>query len=235
MAQVYAGLARHGSAYFAQVQTAGKGQRGNTWQTGWGENIALSVVLSPAPLPVTQQFRLSVAVALACYDFFSGYAGEDTAIKWPNDLYWRDRKAGGILIENSIGTGGRASGSTEGGIWKYAVAGIGININQSAFGAGLSRAVSLRQITGQSRDVEKLGRELHLAVLERVRSLPIRPFAALLEEYNSRLFRRNQSARLRKGNIEFETVIREVTADGQLFTTDRIDNFFSFGEVEWVL
>lgn len=235
MAQVYAGLARHGSAWFAHEQTAGKGQRGNHWLTGRGENIALSVVLAPAPLPVTAQFRLSVAVALACYDFFSCYAGEETTIKWPNDLYWRDRKAGGVLIENIIGSGAEGTGGAESGSWKFAVAGIGININQAVFDTSLRKAVSLRQITGRQYEVVALAGELHQAVLDRVQSLHSRPFEDLLAEYNQHLFRRNQAARLRKGNIEFETVIREVLADGRLFTTDRIDNYFSFGEVEWVL
>lgn len=235
MAQVYAGLARHGSAYFAEEQTAGKGQRGNTWITGRGENIALSVVLAPAPLPITAQFRLSVAVALACYDFFSRHAGEDTAIKWPNDLYWRDRKAGGVLIENIIGSGQAISGKPETGNWRFAVAGIGVNINQAVFDVSLHRAVSLRQITGRSYDTRLLARELQEQVLQRVQFLQTGSFPAMLEEYNSHLFRRNQPARLRKGSIEFETVIREVGEDGRLFTTDRIDNYFSFGEVEWVL
>lgn len=235
MAQVYAGMARHGSAFFAQEQTAGKGQRGNTWMTGRGENIALSVVLSPAPLPLTAQFSLSVAVALAGYDFFSGYAGEDTAIKWPNDLYWRDRKAGGVLIENIIGSGPAAAGNPENGNWRFAVAGMGININQAGFDASLRRAVSLRQITGCTYDTLLLARELHQRVLDRVQTLQTGSFPAMLEEYNSHLFCRNQPARLRKGTIEFETVIREVGEDGRLFTTDRIDNYFSFGEVEWVL
>ncbi len=230
MAQAYAGLARHGSAYFALQQTAGKGQRGNRWHTGTGENIALSVVLSPAPLELAAQFRLSAAVALACHDFFSAYAGEETAIKWPNDLYWRDRKAGGVLIENIIGSGPGGTGR-----WKYAVAGIGININQTQFEAPLSRAVSLRQITGVRRELMPLAKELHQRVMERVEALHRRPFADILAEYNSRLFRRGQAVLLRKGNIEFETVIREVLPDGRLFSTDRIDNYFSFGEVEWIL
>ncbi len=235
MAQVYAGLARHGSAWFAHEQTAGKGQRGNQWLTGKGENIALSVVLAPAPLPVSEQFKLSVAVALACYDFFSRYAGEETAIKWPNDLYWRDRKAGGVLIENIIGSGLEGANSGESGSWKFAVAGIGININQEVFDPSLRSAVSLRQITGRVYDAVALAAALHQGVLDRVQTLYSRPFEELLAEYNQHLFRRNQSARLRKGNIEFETVIREVLADGRLFTSDRIDNYFTFGEVEWVL
>src|SRR6202012_5219150 len=96
-----AGMAPHGTLVFAHDQWAGKGQRGRSWNSNPGANIVLSAVLEPVVLPLQQAFGLSVAVALACRDFFSSYAGSDvTTIKWPNDLYWNDRKAGGILIEN---------------------------------------------------------------------------------------------------------------------------------------
>ncbi|WP_315818363.1 biotin--[acetyl-CoA-carboxylase] ligase [Paraflavitalea speifideaquila] len=103
MAQATAGLASHGTVYFALQQTAGKGQRGKTWHTTPGENIMMSVVIQPQALITNQQFLLSAAIALGCYDFFKTYAGEETSIKWPNDIYWRDRKAAGILIESRVG------------------------------------------------------------------------------------------------------------------------------------
>src|SRR5205814_1306224 len=82
----------HGTMFFAHDQWAGKGQRGKSWTSAPGENIILSTVLEPANLPIIQQFSLSAAVALACHDLFSRYAGaDDTAIKWPNDLYWREQ------------------------------------------------------------------------------------------------------------------------------------------------
>ena len=232
MARVHAGLANHGDAYFALQQTGGKGQRGKTWHTGNGQNIALSIVLSPKPLLVSQQFILSALVALGCHDFFSRYAGEETRIKWPNDIYWRDRKAGGILIENLLGVP-RAGEPVSSG-WKFAVAGIGININEVQFAAGLSRVVSLKQVTGKDFDVVELGRELHHCVLQRFQLVEKVDFSAILETYNAVLFKAGEQVRLKKGDIEFETVINRVMPDGRLFTTDRVDNYFDFGEVEWV-
>ena len=117
MAMVQSGQASHGDAFFSWEQTAGKGQRGRHWQTGKGQNIALSVVLEPTAIKPGHQFYLSVAVALACYDFFNAIAGPETFIKWPNDIFWRDRKAGGVLIENVF----------NGNTWRFAVVGIGIN------------------------------------------------------------------------------------------------------------
>lgn len=226
MAKVHAGLAKHGDAWFAHEQTAGKGQRGKKWHTGAGKNIALSIVMQPSPLLITEQFKLSAAVALACLDFFRMHAGEETKIKWPNDIYWRDRKAGGILIENVIG-----SSST----WKFAIAGIGFNINDSYFDPLLTNAVSLKQITGQEVDVVKLAKQLHQLVLKKVEELFKKPFADILHEYNQNLYKINKLVLLRKNNIDFETAIRGVMENGRLYTTDRIDNFFDFGEVEWVL
>jgi BirA family biotin operon repressor/biotin-[acetyl-CoA-carboxylase] ligase len=97
MGQANAGLAGHGTVYFALEQTAGKGQRGKSWITTVGENIMMSVVIEPQSLKINDQFLLSAAIALGCYDFFKSYAGDEISIKWPNDIYWRDRKAGGYL------------------------------------------------------------------------------------------------------------------------------------------
>ena len=87
MAKVHAGLAIHGDAWFSFNQTSGKGQRTKNWHAGNRQNIALSIVVVPKPLSMYQQFKLSAIVALACFDFFSFYAGGETKIKWPNDCH----------------------------------------------------------------------------------------------------------------------------------------------------
>lgn len=230
MAQVHAALPQHGDAFFAYQQTGGKGQRGKTWLTGNGENIALSIIAEPKQLQVAEQFRLSVAVALGCYDFFSFYAGDETFIKWPNDIYWRDRKAGGVLIENVIGKNKKGEGN-----WKFAVIGIGININQVIFDPALKNVVSLKQITGKNFNVVELAKELHQKVLSRIDSITTIDFDKLLKEYNGFLFKKDCTVKLKKGTVEFDTIIKSVTNNGQLYTVDRVDNFFDFGEVEWML
>ena len=239
MAKVHAGLAKHGDAWFAFNQTGGKGQRGKKWQTGNGQNIALSIVVVPTQLSIYEQFKLSAIVALACFDFFSSYAGEETKIKWPNDIYWRDRKAAGILIENVIGTAPSNNKKRKyemaDSFWKYAVVGIGININQTIFDEELKNVASLKQITGKDFDVSALAKELHLLVLNKVNTLLTQPFENFLQQYNDQLFKKNEMVRLKKGNIIFDTMLKSVTQNGQLFTVDSIDNFFDFGEVEWLL
>lgn len=225
MAKVHAGLSKHATAYFSAMQTAGKGQRGKEWKTSIGENIALSIILTITKINTAHQFQLSVAVALGCFDFFSSYAGDETSIKWPNDIYWRDRKAGGILIENVF----------NGNDWKFSVVGIGLNINQSDFDATLKNAVSLKQITGKSFDGIALAKELHQAVLKRFDQLQKKEFDLMLKEYNKLLFCVDKKARLKKDNIIFETFIKGVNKHGQLITMDTIERQFNFGEVVWLL
>ena len=225
MGMVHAGMARHGVAWFAMEQTAGKGQRGKHWLGKPGQNIALSIVLYPLNLKASQQFPISMSVALACHDFFSAYSGDETKIKWPNDLYWCDRKAGGILIEN-IFTGTH---------WKCAVVGIGININQTDFDSSIRKPVSLKQITGKEYDVVTLAKQLHQQVLKRFDELDEKPVDLLLDEYNKRLFAVNEKVRLKKANNIFETTIRSVTENGLLITSDSEQRSWNFGEVEWLL
>jgi BirA family biotin operon repressor/biotin-[acetyl-CoA-carboxylase] ligase len=225
MAFVQNGGGMHGMAWFAHEQTAGKGQRGKQWSMQHGQNIMLSVLLDASWLTVSAQFSLSMAVALGVHDFFAAHAGDETKIKWPNDLYWRDRKAGGILIENQL----------KGNIWQWAVAGMGININQVTF-EGLQNPVSLRQITGKTFDTVALARQLCSHLEQRYRQLQNPQQAAtLLEEYNSILFKKNEKVRLKKENQVFECVIDHVDQFGQLHVQHPVFQSFTHGEIQWIL
>jgi BirA family biotin operon repressor/biotin-[acetyl-CoA-carboxylase] ligase len=223
MQQVQDGLAKHGRAWFASGQTAGKGQRGKNWAGEKGKNIAMSLVLVPQQLKIANPFYLSALVALACFEFLKQYAGDEMKIKWPNDLFWRDRKAGGILIENKF----------KGKAWKCAVVGIGININQTIFGKDLSNAVSVKQITGKTFDAIALAKELHELVMKKLVEAPVQD--VILQQYNQHLYKINELVTLRKAGVKFSTVIKEVSAGGRLITVDAIEREFDFGEVEWML
>jgi BirA family biotin operon repressor/biotin-[acetyl-CoA-carboxylase] ligase len=220
MARVHAGLAYSGQAYLARHQWAGKGQRGRTWLSEPGQNICMSLVLDPHPMPVSGQFLLGAAAALGCLNGVTPYAPEGWSLKWPNDLYWRDRKAAGILIENLV----------RGTVWSYAVIGVGMNLNQTAF-PGLPQAVSLRQITGRTFDPFTLARELAGRIWEQTGLLQQRP-DAILKNYNRFLYRRGQAITLRRGDETFETRIAGVSAEGLLIAED--GRQFAWGEVEFV-
>ncbi len=236
MAGARAGLTKHGDVFFALEQLHGKGQRGKTWQTEPGLNIMISVVLNPEQLKISQQFQLSTAIALASLDFFASYAGEETSIKWPNDIYWRDRKAGGILIENSI-SNGLISNNDEPGEptfkWQWAIVGIGININQTNFPESLTNPVSLKQITGKDWDVIELTGSLCACIENRYDQL-LRNID-LLPIYNNCLYKRSQKMRFRQGTRVFEGIIKEVDERGQLCVVGSIEEQFSLGEIEWIL
>ncbi len=225
MAAVHAGLAKHGSAWFARDQTAGKGQRGRTWHSRPGQNVALSIVLTPESIFSANHFLLNVRVAELVHRFFSAKAGTDIFIKWPNDIYWRDRKAGGILIENVFADK----------TWKWAVAGIGLNINQAEFGKGLKNVTSLGLITGKEYDPADLAAGLHEAILKGFEKITQVDLQKSIAYYNDVLYLRNKTVKLKKDNASFSTTIKKVNDFGQLVTEDAIERTFNFGEVEWVI
>lgn len=222
MALVHKGTAISGQSIFAIEQTAGKGRRGKTWKSRSGENIMLTINKQMQWLPVQQQFQLSMAVALGCFDFFSKFIKKNIKIKWPNDIFLNDRKAGGILIENVI----------KGNLWQWAVIGIGLNINQEKFDNSI-KAVSLKQVTGINYDVVKLACELVETVTTRINQLESGEFNTLLFEYNENLFCRNRMVKLKKGVNVFETKIEKISSAGELITKDVIARKFKFDEVEW--
>lgn len=223
--KVQANLAAHGAAFFAHHQTKGKGQMGKQWKDDSGSNILLTVVINTQFLLISQQFAISIMTALACYDFFSQYAGEETKIKWPNDLYWRDRKAGGILIENHL----------KGSIWQYSVLGIGININQTVFDSQIHNPVSLKQITGKSFDPVALAKELCQSLEKRFQELENGGMQAQLEAYNQLLYKKGERVSLKKDNILFQPIIKAVRANGRLVVDNGIEEDYDLGQLVWVI
>ena len=123
-------------------QTAGRGQTGNGWESEEGKNLLCSILLPPRK----NLFELNVIVAVAVQRLL----GEAFTIKWPNDIYWQDKKIAGILIENAI----------VGNELKYSIAGIGLNVNQTEWHSDALNPISLKQITGKEYDVEALMTQL---------------------------------------------------------------------------
>jgi BirA family biotin operon repressor/biotin-[acetyl-CoA-carboxylase] ligase len=225
----------HGTVFFAHEQTAGKGQRGKKWVAEKGNNITMSILLNPYPLLVTQQFRLSVCVAVSVLEFFSKYAGKETKIKWPNDLYWRDRKAGGVLIESLVRSRKSEAGSQKSREWKWVVAGIGINVNQTSFSSELPNPVSLKQITGKNFEPVESAKELCSFLDKNFQILVAGSFDALYDKYLLNLYKINETVKLKKGNRIFKAKIKGVSETGQLIIQHTIEERFDFGEIEWLI
>lgn len=224
MALVHDRVAQHGTCVFAHEQTKGKGQRQKGWSSASGQNIMMSIIVSPYALAPSQQFFLSMAVALGVYHFFNHYAASDVSIKWPNDLYWRDRKAGGILIENSI----------QGPNWQWAVIGVGININQTQFPGLGNKAVSLKQITGKTFDPVALANEL-VDYIQQSMELLVNEPAEVRRQYLEVLYKLNQPVHFRQGSRSFTGTVTDVTPTGELIVKSPIEERFSIGELEWII
>lgn len=244
----------HGTAVFVHEQVAGRGQRGKSWASEKGTSLSLSLILEKIPLPVSNQFALSAAMALATRDFLAEIAGDECRIKWPNDLYWQDRKAGGMLIEAGVrserrgargefearGEGQGASLepgalSREQAIWDWAVVGIGINVNQERFPAELPNPVSLRQITGKVREPLELAQGLHRALVRAYDELLAKGFAPVLERYNQWLYKKDQPVRFRENGREFTAVVKGVNENGFLLLEGAEKTTYAWGGLEWCL
>lgn len=147
----------HGTVVTAATQTAGRGQRGNSWESQPGANVTMSMLIEPRDVPASQQFAVSEVVSLAVVDTLREFLGDDApvAVKWPNDIYWNDRKICGILIENVL-CGTRILRS---------VVGIGLNVNQREFLSDAPNPVSMYQIAGHEFDVDEVLQYLSKIIL----------------------------------------------------------------------
>ena len=225
MQQAKTGVAKHGTAYFAYEQIAGKGQRNKQWLSAKNENIILSVILEANQLLLSQQFGLNMVCALAALNLFNNYTTNNIKIKWPNDVYWQDRKTGGILIENIIG----------GNTWKYAVAGFGLNINQTNFDTTLKNPASLKQITGKDYNVIELAYELCSILESKFHALLNGGFKNLLNEYNQSLYKKNETVKFKKDSRVFNGRVVKVDEAGRLIVHTAYEEAFEFGSIEWVI
>ena len=129
----------------AQFQSAGKGQRGNSWESEKGKNLLFSIVLYPTFLEPRRQFILSQIASLAIKEELNRWSN-DFFIKWPNDIYYREQKICGMLIENEL-TGRSIS---------RCIFGIRLNVNQEIFRSDAPNPVSLKQITGKEQNREEI-------------------------------------------------------------------------------
>lgn len=181
--------APHGTAVYTYRQTAGRGQRGNSWESEPLKNLTFSLVLRPAAIPVQGQFSLSMAVSLAIVEALDGIVPTPSLlkIKWPNDIYYGNKKLAGILIENSIAGQNIAR----------SIVGIGLNVNQTAFLSDAPNPVSLAQICHTEHDCDALLEHIALAILSKIDALGTSlavtvdgaPQQQLVHDYMRRLWR----------------------------------------------
>lgn len=194
---------------YAGHQTAGRGQTGNRWESEADKNLLCSILLPPR----ANVFDLNVIVSTAVHQTISDLGIRDLTIKWPNDIYWQDKKLAGILIENAI----------VGSELKYSIAGIGLNVNQTEWHSDAPNPVSLKQITGKTFDLDELMRQLYAVVQQ------------LLQEkvwtyYKTHLYRREGYWPFVEREVSIApTMNADTTAQGRFMA--RIEDVLPTGEI----
>ena len=194
-----------GSVVVADFQTAGRGQTGNTWESEEGKNLMFSVVLYPDFLPANRQFLISQITALSVKETLDEYV-EDVTVKWPNDIYRRNGKICGMLIENDL----------SGKELRLSVLGIGININQRVFRSDAPNPVSPAQITGLEYDRDEILNKFLKRLHERYLDLRRGREDDIRRDYRNALYRGDGFYMYRDGGGAFEARIKEVETTGHL-------------------
>ena len=208
----------------ADFQTAGKGQGSHTWESEAGKNLLFSIKVHPHWVPVRQQFLLSMAGAIAIKEALETYV-DGITLKWPNDVYWNDKKISGTLIETSIDSKGI----------KTCIFGIGINVNQEAFHSDAPNPVSLRQILGHEVDKDELLQKVIEGFRRYYELLRRADYMDVSGIYHLSLYRRKGFHRYEDADGDFEGAFVEVEDDGHLILHDKqgVIRSYSFGEVKF--
>jgi BirA family transcriptional regulator, biotin operon repressor / biotin---[acetyl-CoA-carboxylase] ligase len=194
-----------GTVVIADVQNKGKGQLQNTWESEKGKNLLISMVLYPRFIPVQNQFEISKVIALGVYEVVSLFV-ENVTIKWPNDIYVADKKIAGILIENAV----------MGSEYRYAVAGIGLNVNQQIFLSDAPNPVSLSQLKGIEFDREEILSLLIQSIQKWYKILKMKNYSEIDTAYLNVLYCLGIEAKYKDDNGIFNGTIVGIDPIGQL-------------------
>ncbi len=204
-------------------QTAGKGQIGNSWESEPGKNLLFSMALFPQKIRPDQQFLISQLVSVGIKKALDEYV-DDITVKWPNDIYWKDKKLAGILIENSL----------QGRQIKFAVVGIGLNVNQTEFVSNAPNPVSISQIVGKHIARNPLLEKICQNIMDLYCHLNVEKLQA---EYGNMLFRKDGFHTFKADGELFQARIFAVHPDGrlELETSEGEYRSFYFKEVSFVI
>ena len=146
----------------AAHQTEGRGMDKNRWESEAGKNLLFSIALNVNFLEASNQFKISQAVSVAIVEKLSQFIdNQNLSIKWPNDIYFDDKKLAGMLIQNTV----------EGRMMGVSIIGIGLNINQLSFSKDIPNPISLKMITGKDFDLDNLLNILIINIKKSVESL----------------------------------------------------------------
>ncbi len=209
----------------ANFQTHGKGQGTHSWESEAGKNLLYSILIHPTEIPITHQFALSMAGALSIKAVLDRYTGS-IMLKWPNDIYWKDKKISGTLIETKVDSRGI----------KNCVFGIGLNVNQQQFVSDAPNPVSLYQIIGKEINRENLLHELIDSFEKYVQQL-LSSEEDIARYYHEALYRRNELHLYRDKQGTFKATLTNVMPNGHLQLLDLQGHIriYAFKEVDFII
>ena len=207
-------------------QTAGRGPGSNTWESEPGKNLLFSLGFRPKNVPARCQFLLSMAGALAVKDALGSYTA-DITLKWPNDVYWRDKKISGTLIETSVCKA----------IVSRCIYGIGIDVNQRVFVSDAPNPVSLCNILGREVDIEEVLGKVTDAFSKYHDMLVCGDYDRIVRLYHAALYRRDGIYGYADRDGFFSAGIRCVEPDGPLVLvhTEGCERRYMFKEVTYII
>jgi len=216
-----------GTIVVADFQTSGKGQGENVWESEAGKNLLFSLLLYPDFLEADEYFAITEIVSLAIRDVLAVYLKdkENVSIKWANDIYWKDKKIAGILIENNILENKIVS----------SVIGIGLNINQEEFTGDAPNPISMKDITGVKYPLNEVLQKIQLAVLRHYIVLLEDGFDAVHQKYLNALYRKEGFYDYEANGKKFNAVLVDVDKNGLLKLEDKYYNtmIFDFKEIKF--
>lgn len=215
-----------GTVIMAENQFAGRGQHQNGWHAEAGKNLTFSLLLKPSFLAVLDQFDLTRIISLGVYDALEPLLGGKLKIKWPNDIYYADRKLGGMLIECII----------QAGQIKNAIIGIGLNVNQQNFPQDLPYAVSLNQILHKDYDLKSLLLEICSHIEGYYLKLKAGNNVFVRKQYLERLYWLSEQKDFKTHDKFFKGIITGVKDNGQLMVQNNNgeQKEFTLKEIEFV-
>ena len=220
-------LLPEGFTVLASNQTSGRGERGSSWENEPYKNLTFSIVLYPHFLLPKNQFALNQAITLGIYDYVKLILGEEVKVKWSNDIYYKDKKIAGILIENS----------TRSNQFISSIIGIGININQTTFVSNAPNPTSFKLITNKEYDLKNCFQKLCCFIENRYLQLKAQKEDWLQKQYLLALYRFNEFYYYRHKQEKFKAKIIAVEAEGKLVLERENQQIqaFDFKEITFVM
>lgn len=213
-----------GTVVITDHQTAGRGQRGNTWEAAPGENLTFSIVLRPHFIRADQPFVLNSFISLAVSDALEKYFPAQVKIKWPNDIMINGLKVCGILIENQI----------SGSFIQRSIAGIGVNVNQEKF--SIPTATSFSNLAGNFFDKDELLGEILTLIEGRYLQAKRSGINTLQSDYLQRLFWRGEKHFFLVNGVKKEGIIKDVNEAGRLrVIIDEEERTFGLQEITYLI